>query len=707
SSPGPITIGDFNGDGKADVAVAEFNPGYLELVLLGNGDGTLQASKSSPITYFAYATTADVNGDGKLDLIISCCVNSLQCAVSFLPGNGDGTFGSPITLFSGGDGGPIAVADVNGDGNPDLIDEIDPTAAQVYLGNGSGTFSNAGSYLVQWATTNGFPLIDGSTIAVSDFNQDGKVDFALVGSVLLGNGDGTFQGVRMTVAPNTLGQFAIGDFDSNGTQDVAALSSPIPGNNLYIFRNNGFAVLSLSQTIPTPSTAVAIAKGDFNGDGNLDLLLATGSSTYGVVLGNGDGTFQTPLYYPLDTSGASSILVGDFNNDKKLDFAISLYSSQTFPLLLGNGDGTFQNAVDIYDGGGGPLLAGDFNNDGNLDIVAGSAILFGNGNGTFQAAVFPANLQGFEALFVADVNNDRKPDLISYSGQVALGNGDGTFIVLPSAVRNLVGAIGDVNGDGKIDLFVENTQSEQTGVQLGNGDGTFGPLINVPPKGSLSGQLTDMNGGGQLTDMNGDGKPDLVFPWGSTDSGGILTGGIGVLLNTTAAGFELFATALSPATIAAGGSTTSTVSVSSMFGFNGAVSLACSGLPSEASCTFSPATIANSSGTSKLTITTMAPSSTGMISPMEFQLGKKMSAGLALILTMGVVYVPKRRRFKHIRGLAAIVLMLGLFVGCGSGGSGSSPSGGSGTSAGTYSLTVTATPTGGTSQNVKLTLIVQ
>ena len=92
---------------------------------------------------------------------------------------------------------------------------------------------------------------------------------------------------------------------------------------------------------------------------------------------------------------------------------------------------------------------------------------------------------------------------------------------------------------------------------------------------------------------------------------------------------------------------------------------------------------------------------------MEFQLGKKMSAGLALILTMGVVYVPKRRRFKHIRGLAAIVLMLGLFVGCGSGGSGSSPSGGSGTSAGTYSLTVTATPTGGTSQNVKLTLIVQ
>src|SRR5262249_170328 len=144
---------------------------------------------------------------------------------------------------------------------------------------------------------------------------------------------------------------------------------------------------------------------------------------YSVLLGNGDGSFQLPIFYPQTVTYSGEITVADFNHDGKPDIAVGGIGNQSLAILLGRGDGTFAPAGYYYYAGASSLLTGDFNKDGKLDIAADSAILFGNGDGTFQAAVFPASLNGFVAEFVADVNNDGKPDLLS-GNQVALGNGD-------------------------------------------------------------------------------------------------------------------------------------------------------------------------------------------------------------------------------------------------------------------------------------------
>lgn len=591
AAPTVLSVGDFNGDQNVDIVVSASGQ---EIVFLGNGDGTLQAPKTSTgisgIGAPAYAAVGDFNSDTKLDLALDGYI---------LLGNGDGTFEAPTSVLPGA--GPLAAADLRGDGKMDLILESGSSSLMIYLGNGDATFSNTATY----AHGSGLGL------AVADFNGDGKLDIATSNAVLLGNGDGTVQGTWLaTESPLTTavaaGMAVVGNFENTGKPGLAILSS----NTVDVFHNTGAALLLSHSYTVQGGTIGAITTGDFNGDGKLDLVVfgtdTSANWNYSVLLGNGDGSFQTPAYYPQSVqSGGDQVVVADFNNDGKPDIAVSV-GNQTLAVLLGNGDGTFAAATYWYDAGVGPVGVGDFNGGGKLDILAGNGILYGNGDGTFQTLVFPPSLKYFVAQFVTDLNKDGKADLVSSEGQVALGNGDGTFLVLPPKTDHdnygyFVNAVADMNGDGIPDLIGGDwalgisTQPHNTGVMLGNGDGTFSALIDAPTIGFLPIFGLVNSTLVLIADMNDDGRPDILYS----------SGGIDVLLNTTPTGqpdFKISATGFSPTPVTVGSAATSTIVVSPLNGFNGNVGLSCPTV-SGITCSLSSTSISGGSGTSILTFT--------------------------------------------------------------------------------------------------------
>jgi hypothetical protein len=336
--PFGMTVADFNGDGKPDLAVATQ---VRMSVFLGNGDGTFTAASGSPMSvpsppyddfgspYVGPVVAADFNHSGHQGFAVALIQND---AAAILLGNGDGTF-IPSTASFANSGYPttsaLAAADFNADGNLDLaiVNQIYGSGL-VALGYGEGAF-NAGGNL------NGTGFVNG--IAIGDFNGDGKLD------AIVSGGSG---GVSSGLGSSGLGA-SLGNGDGTFTP---ANGSPISlGQNLY-----------------------GVVAADFNGDGKLDVAVtdSIANDVY-ILLGNGDGTFGPPSTTAVGNV-PYAIVAGDFNNDGKLDLAIANFQDNTVTLLLGNGDGTFTQASGSpYPVGKGPyqIVAADFNGDGKLDLA--------------------------------------------------------------------------------------------------------------------------------------------------------------------------------------------------------------------------------------------------------------------------------------------------------------------------------------------------
>jgi len=339
-----------NGDAKPDLVVGNvcFGPNNCDGgvgVLLGNGDGTFQTAKTfdSGVVFADSVAVADLNHDGKPDVVVShgfsCSPNPCSGLISVLLGKGDGTLTAPHTYPSGGyQAENVVIADVNGDGKPDLLEAnacAGPDlpcnsggAVGVLLGNGDGTFGATQSYI------SGGPF---GTLAVADANQDGKLDLLVLqgGSldVLLGNGDGTFQ--------------------SPAIYDLGGVGSGL------------------------------MAVGDVNGDGKPDLLATNRcfdngctSSAVGVLIGNGDGTFQAEQKYETGASIALSVALADVNGDGKPDLVVGHYTG-ALAVLLGNGDGTFKTALRYNSGGknANAIAMADMNGDAKPDVLVGNKCL--------------------------------------------------------------------------------------------------------------------------------------------------------------------------------------------------------------------------------------------------------------------------------------------------------------------------------------------
>jgi len=304
----------------------------------------------------------DLNGDGILDLVVAYSGGS---NISVLLGKGDGTFQTPVNYAAGSQPSVVAVADFNGDGKVDIavgnIDNSNPSIS-ILLGNGDGTFQPAVNYSVPCCP---------SSVAVGDFNEDGRLDLVTAtdaASVLLGNGDGTFQPVLNYPAGSNTATVAVGDFNGDGHLDLAVANNG--GNNVSVLLGNGDGTFQSSLDYPVGNGPFTVVAGDFNGDGILDLAVTNfGDNTVSVLLGNGNGTFQSAVNYP--AAGAPwGMTVADFNGDGNLDLAVVIGPTQ---ILFGKGDGTFELAAAFYGGGDvanpDSIVAGDFTEQGRLDLV--------------------------------------------------------------------------------------------------------------------------------------------------------------------------------------------------------------------------------------------------------------------------------------------------------------------------------------------------
>jgi YVTN family beta-propeller protein len=320
SLPIAVATGDFNQDGKLDLAVANLNDDTVS-VLLGRGDGTFQsqsvyATGSGP----TWIATGDFNGDGKLDLAVA---NFSDSTVSILLGNGDGTF-QPQSVYVAGSGPhSIMTADLNGDGKLDLVvANANDTTVSVLLGNGDGTFQPQSTL-----STGRSPV----SVVAGDFNGDGILDLAVTNLdgvlILLGNGDGSFQGQSTFPAGASPYSVITADFNDDGKLDLAVTNAVSSGGTVSILLGNGDGTFQSPVAYTAGADTLGVSTGDFNGDGKLDLAVTNDSaSTISVLLGNGDGSFQSQLVFSA-TSGADGIATGDFNGDGRLDLAVTDSSS--------------------------------------------------------------------------------------------------------------------------------------------------------------------------------------------------------------------------------------------------------------------------------------------------------------------------------------------------------------------------------------------
>jgi hypothetical protein len=536
SSQWSAVAADFNGDGKLDIAApveSSFNPvtsvaTFAVSIVLSNGDGTFQAAKLTPNPNGVEGDqilVGDFDGDGKQDLIVVHATSPSTFEVWL--GNGDGTFKvgsnflnpiSPNFLV----GGVVTPPDASG--NLDLLfaDALNPANVWTVLGNGDGTFSQTPTSVA----VSGGPL---SNVVFADFNGDGVLDFAAT--------------QKSTVGLNTIYQDAIFLGQANGTY--------LPGT---LLTNPDLAYDICNNSV-----------GDLNGDGKLEIVSANNCNSGGaagtltVYINNGNGTFQSGVYYASGTESTANtdaniaplaVTIADVNGDGMNDIVSSNAKGGDVTILLGNGDGTVNVPTVGYSTGGSPktsALVADFNGDGLADIIVPDnefsfAYLQGYGDGAFRSALdyyspVPGGYgAGGTTMATGDFNGDGYPDLVI--GNVGYNNPNGSKIGITVLLSKPDGslqpgvnygtggsyqgvAVADFDGDSKLDIASVNESNNGIQIFRGGAAGTFALGLFYSTGGTNAFALV-------AGDFNHDGHPDLaVANYGSNNVSVLLNDGTG------------------------------------------------------------------------------------------------------------------------------------------------------------------------------------
>ena len=754
--PNGIAVADLNGDHKLDIVEGQL-PGLLLSVLIGHGDGTFAAAPALEVTpNVGIPVAADFNGDGKPDLAI---LSDSAIAIFLDTPNGlmqTRNFSTGLT-----ETGFFAAADLTHGGKQDLLIGV-PGNIVVFIGNGDGTFESP-SRLPGCGGTNA------TVQGLGDFNGDHLPDvIATDGALLyicLGKGDGTFGPSTQYLAGSGPGQVAIGDFNGDGNLDVAVASPTEIG--LLLGNGNGtFQPVTIPISYANDNIVYNLAAADVNLDGKLDIIVIENTGFSATVLqislGNGDGTFRTLSAQNLGSS-YGPIAVSDLNGDGKPDLLIS---GSFYPgLCLGHGDGTFNCGPFAYAYGGGTIA--DFNGDGRPDIASITSydlvVLL---NATAQN--FTISASGLSPSPVAPGSSVTSTvaigPIFGFNQTVTLSCGS-----LPAGVTCSFNPPSVLNASGNSTLTVNVADTVQPGAYSLPVSGTAGAIVNpttvqlsvgsftvsasglspsptspgskatstvtIAPLGGFTGTVTlscsnlpagvtcsfnppsvpNASGSSVLTVDVADSAQPGTYSLSVTGTSGSLVQPTTLQLNV--AGFTMSAAALSPAAVSAGGSATSTITLTSKGSFSASVKLSCSSITLNGSsatsapptCSFNPATLTSGSGTSTLTVSTTGV--TAMLSPRrvrDFGLSYGLWLPMCGIALIGAGTASRKRKVLTLLMVLALGCLITLPACGGGGGSGGGGGGGSGgTPAGTYTVTVMASASGFQPQTTTVTLSVK
>jgi uncharacterized protein (TIGR03437 family) len=515
-----VASGDFNRDGKLDLAVSEITgtlPFSKISLWFGDGQGGFEIiTRFETLGVFTDLDAGDLNGDGRLDLVGSGnAVFGPDAGAVAMLGNGEGTFTTANTITVGAGNATSLVADFNGDGRDDAaIANLSFTRLAIALSGVDGKLGTPAT----------IPLPDASSaLAVGDLNGDGKQDLVVVNfnrlTVLINDGAGRFNAVP---GPETMGNgiaIVTGEFNGDGKADVAVAFS----TSVITFWGDGLGGLGDRKSFGGKG-GTSIAARDFSGDGKDDLVL--GNSGVTLLVNDGAGNFDTAFNASTDAP-PTTLVAADLNGDGKADVATASQNSTGISLLFNSGDGRLQGPP-VVNFSQLPVTAtiGDLNKDGKPDLIVTDVqsmvvVSFGDGRGGFGPprrieSVFFIN-DGLTAAVVADFDKDGNSDL-AVGGQgsvpntgnvvvVAYGDGNGNFSEtrtrrLPVGMRPAELIAGDFNNDGRTDLATANAGSNDVSLLLGDALGGFGAARTIPA-GLEPRSLA-------AADFNGDGKLDLA-----------------------------------------------------------------------------------------------------------------------------------------------------------------------------------------------------
>jgi len=502
-----IGAGKFHGGSNTDIVVAAQTTNQVFLAI-GNGSGgfsiaaaNLFGSAQGVGTTPVALTVADFNHDGIPDVATA---NKGSNNVSVLFGNGTGglsggTYGSGVTAPDG-----IAAGDLDGDGNIDILNSNSTTGTVLAgYGNGSGGFSSPVSATTAVGTAPG-------AIAIADLNGDGAADAIVLNStantysVLLGNNTRSLAAPSAVLAqgsaavPSSAIDVVEADFNGDGKLDVAVTNSA--GGNVSILLGDGAGHFTSAPGSPVTvgATPYHVVAADFDGDGKIDLAVVNrGSGTVTLLKGSGTGTFTSQGSISVGASPAWAT-VGDFNGDGKPDLAVSNQGATSVSILLNTGSFGFSSNTTGNSVLAGPwgVEAADFNDDGKLDLAVSNSnggsvtILLGDGAGNFNPAPTPSYAVGSapDPIAVGDVNGDGCIDVIagnylSNSVSVLLGDCAGGLAaaqnynvgINPFGIR-----VRDLDGDGVADVAVANFGSNNVSLLLGSKSGVLTPAKGSP-----------------------------------------------------------------------------------------------------------------------------------------------------------------------------------------------------------------------------------